>query len=253
MPTTMPTMPTVMPTTTKHPSTRTTEPTEAVTVTPDVWVSRLGEALEGFDEAGGHRILSRVFEEMNIEEALGSVVLPYLQAVGDRWESGEIGVAQEHVASNVVRTRLSVAMQAESEAARGDGAPLAVLACVPGEFHEFGLMATALSLSRLGWRTCYLGANTPMSDVALATAKLQPAAVVLAALRETGFAARARGLRKLAESITVYVGGNGATADVADLCDARRLEGDPVTGARRVHEESGAGDCEPGTRPAAVC
>ena len=32
--------------------------------------------------------------------------MPYLQDLGDRWERGELSVAQEHFASNVLRGRL---------------------------------------------------------------------------------------------------------------------------------------------------
>src|SRR5690349_8082527 len=98
------------------------------------WVDQLEQTLETFDETGGHRVLSEVFAELDLELALSEVVLPYLHAMGDRWSNGAIGVAQEHFASNVIRTRLSLLMNSE---ARDDG-PLAVLACMPGEHHEFG-------------------------------------------------------------------------------------------------------------------
>jgi methanogenic corrinoid protein MtbC1 len=199
------------------------------------WLDQLESTLEGFDEAGGHRTLTQLFEDVSVEDALTSVVLPYLQAVGARWEHGSIGVAQEHFASNVLRSRLSLLMQAES---RSSG-PLAVLACMPGEHHEFGLMATALALSRLGWRTCYLGAHTPTAELALTCHALQPDAVVLSAHRPTAYAARGRELRRLATTTNIYIGAHGATDEVARLCHATRLDGDPVTAARRVDLEVG--------------
>lgn len=199
--------------------------------TPRVWMDRLEATLESFDETGGHRVLNQVFDELDVEEALASVVLPYLHEVGERWSAGSIGVAQEHVASNVLRSRLSVLM---SEDERQHG-PLAVLACMPGEHHEFGLMATAIVLSRLGWRTCYLGASTPTAELALTCLTLQPVAVIVAAHRATAFAAHAPTLRRIGESTNVHLAAGGATDEMVDLCDAVRLEGDPVVGARHVH------------------
>jgi methanogenic corrinoid protein MtbC1 len=202
---------------------------------PATRVEQLEQTLETFDEAGGHRVLGEVFAELDVEHALSEVVLPYLRAVGDRWESGRIGVAQEHFASNVLRSRLSLLMQdaAEEVTARR---PLAVLACLPGERHEFGLMAAALTLSRLGWQVCYLGANTPTAELSLACRTVLPDAVVVAALRPTAFAAHAPALRRLAGATTVYVGAAGASEEIAALCDATWLEGDPVSAARFVDE-----------------
>ena len=208
--------------------------------TPERWVEQLEVTLEGFDEAGGHRILTQVFEQLDVEDALCLVVLPYLRAVGDRWASGAIGVAQEHFASNVIRSRLSLLMQAEGLRGRGSVAPVAVLACMPGEHHEFGLMAAGLALYRLGWRVCYLGANTPTAELALTCGKLRPAAVVLAAHRPTAYAAHGPTLRRLAESTTVLIGAAGASDEVAALCHATFLDGDPVSAARLVDDELGA-------------
>lgn len=203
--------------------------------TPSDWRNALEETLESFDETGGHRVLSQVFEELGVEDALSSVVLPYLHDVGERWSKGSIGVAQEHFASNVLRSRLSLLMGVTE---RADG-PLAVLACMPGERHEFGLMATAIALSRLGWRACYLGANTPSSELAHTCRALSPVAVVVAAHRATAFAAHAPALRRLAGSTTVHIAARGATDEVAALCGATRLDGDPVWAARFLHEAHG--------------
>ncbi len=206
---------------------------------PATRVEQLEHTLEAFDEAGGHRILGDVFAELDVENALTDVVLPYLRAVGDRWESGRIGVAQEHFASNVLRSRLSLLMQDAADEVTAQR-PLAVLACLPGEHHEFGLMAAALTLSRLGWQVCYLGANTPTAELSLACRTVLPDAVVVGALRPTAFAAHAPALRRLAESTTVYVGAAGASEEIAALCDAIHLDGDPVRAARFVDDEHGS-------------
>lgn len=202
---------------------------------PGEWRDALEETLEAFDETCGHRVLSQVFEKLGVEDALSLVVLPYLHDVGERWSAGSIGVAQEHFASNVLRSRLSLLM---GDGERPDG-PLAVLACMPGEHHEFGLMATAIVLSRLGWRACYLGANTPTAELAHSCRALAPAAVVVAAHRATAFAAHAPALRRLSGSTTVHLAARGATDEVAALCGATRLDGDPVWAARALHETYG--------------
>ncbi len=200
--------------------------------TPD-WVRHLEETLENFDDVGGHRCLTRVFDELSLEDALTNVVMPYLKGVGDRWEAGTIGVGQEHFASNVIRSRLSTVMQT---GAREDG-PLAVLACLPKEQHEFGLMAAGLALSELGWRVCYLGTNTPIAELVRVCGRLQPDAVLLSAHRQTAYAAHAPVLRHLAAATPLYIGARGATAGLASLCHATHVDADPVAGARLVHAQ----------------
>jgi methanogenic corrinoid protein MtbC1 len=201
------------------------------------WVDQLETTLESFDEAAGHRILGQVFDLLDVEDGLAHVVMPYLHRVGQRWEQGKIGVAQEHFASNVLRVRLSMMLHSE----RGGAGPQAVLACMPGEQHEFGLMAMALVLSRLDWQVCYLGASTPTAEVALAARTLRPRAVVLSANRRTAFAANGPALRRLGRHTPVHIAGPGATEELASLCEAQLIVGDPVAGARVLHET-----CVPG-------
>ena len=43
--------------------------------------------------------------------------------------------------------------------------PVAVLACLPGEQHDLGLIAFGLALRSRGWRIVYLGADTPIETV----------------------------------------------------------------------------------------
>ena len=37
-----------------------------------------------------------------------------------------------------------------------------VLACLPGELHELGLISFGLALRAHGWRIAYLGSDTPL-------------------------------------------------------------------------------------------
>ena len=59
---------------------------------------------------------------------------------------------------------------------------MAVLACLPGEQHDLGLIAFGLALRSRGWRIVYLGADTPIETVEEASGEVQPSLVVLAAV-----------------------------------------------------------------------
>ena len=130
----------------------------------------LARAMDEMDEPAAQAALDRLLADFTVETVLRDAVLPYLHAVGERWERGEAIVAQEHFASNLLRGRLA-------NLARGWGnghGPTALLACPPGEEHDIPLLAFGIVLHRNGWRISYLGANTPLEDLTRTAAELQP-------------------------------------------------------------------------------
>ena len=183
------------------------------------------EQLEGILEAAargnateiGVR-LDQAFALNSVDEALETVVGPLLEAIGDRWERGELSVADEHLVSEAVRSRLSNLVADSGGGMRG----VAVLACAPGERHELGLMMVAIALRRDGWNAVYLGGDTPIGD-ALAMAKRLAARVLGFSLSSTELGTVLQeALRDAArpERLALVVGGTGATAKLAKSLDA---------------------------------
>ncbi len=123
-------------------------------------------------------MLDRLFADFTVETTLQQVLLPYLRELGDRWANGAIGVATEHFASNLLRARLASLAQGWGQ---GRG-PCAVLACPPGELHDLPLLVFGVALHRNGWRIVYLGADTPLADLARTVEEKHPDVVILAAI-----------------------------------------------------------------------
>jgi DNA-binding transcriptional MerR regulator len=190
----------------------------------------LATALDAFDEPRAQAILDRLLAAATVDAVLAEIVLPYLHELGERWERGEASVAQEHFASSVLRGRLL-------GLARGWGhglGPVALLACLPGELHELGLIAFGLALRARGWRIAFLGADTPVDTIEQAAASLRPELLVVTAVNDTPVRASAPGLRSLGERWPLAIGGPAAER-AADLgLDALGLPGDPVSEAERV-------------------
>ena len=63
---------------------------------------RLGAALERFDETDANAILDDALARFTIDAVASRVLLPVMHNIGERWESGEISVAQEHFATGVL-------------------------------------------------------------------------------------------------------------------------------------------------------
>jgi DNA-binding transcriptional MerR regulator len=103
----------------------------------DEEAANLTASLDRLDEQAANTALDRLFSTYTVETVLQEVVLPYLHRLGDRWAAGEASVAQEHFASNLLRGRLLGLAQGWGQ---GQG-PAAILACLPGEHHELGLLA----------------------------------------------------------------------------------------------------------------
>ena len=56
-----------------------------------------------------------------------------------------------------------------------------MLACLPGEQHDLGLIGFGLALRERGWRIVYLGPDTPIETVVETSDRVQPGVVVLSA------------------------------------------------------------------------
>jgi MerR family transcriptional regulator, light-induced transcriptional regulator len=187
-------------------------------------------ALDRFQEERAHVVLDRLLAAYRVETVLRELLIPYLHELGERWASGEVTVAQEHFAANLLRGRLLGLARGWGQ---GDG-PAAVLACLPGEQHELGLVAFGITLYRRGWRIIYLGPDTPIATIRHATGAVTPTLVVLAGTAAEPFAAHAEAIAELARQTTVAVGGAGATAELAGRTGARLLDQDPVSAAEAI-------------------
>ena len=189
-------------------------------------LTRLIAALESFDEAATQAAVDRAFATLGVDRAVQSVVLPSLRAIGERWEQGRVGVAQEHYATNVLQARLMALARGWDE---GRG-PRAVLACAPGELHMVGLLCLGLAMRERGWRVVFLGADTPIAAVERTVDEVAASLVALSAVLPERLLAHEDALRALAARTTLGLGGAGATPQLAERLGA--LSGsDPVAAA----------------------
>jgi DNA-binding transcriptional MerR regulator len=189
----------------------------------------LAAALERFDESEAQAVIDRVLAATTVDALLVDVLLPYLRALGDRWERGEASVGQEHFASSLIRGRMLGLARGWG---RGFG-PVALLACLPGEQHELGLLAFGLALRARGWRIAYLGSNTPLEGIERASAN-EPDLIVLSAVSREPIRSFAAQIRQLAEQHRVALGGAGASEADEQALGVVFLGDDPVSGADRL-------------------
>jgi DNA-binding transcriptional MerR regulator len=211
---------------------------------PEAIRDELAEALDAFNEPRAQAILDRLLALATVETLLSEVIVPYLHELGERWQRGEASIAQEHFASGVLRGRLL-------GLARGWGlglGPTAVLACLPGEQHDLGLIAFGLALRSRAWRIVYLGPDTPIDTVEEASRRLEPNLVVLSAVSPERVRPALPKLRELAERHRLALGGAAARDAKLDSSGILALTGDPTAEAARVSTLTPAGHDIPGSR-----
>ena len=190
----------------------------------------LFEALITFDDVGAHAAIDGLLSSLTLESVLRDSVLPALRRLGELWQRGEITIAQEHFASNLLRGRMLGLARGWD---RGSG-PRALLACPAGEQHDLSLIAFGLALREHGWRITYLGADTPLPTIDQAAVTLQPDVVVVASVDVARLTACEDELRQLATRFQLALAGPGAADDFVARIGAQRLQGDPVETAAAV-------------------
>jgi DNA-binding transcriptional MerR regulator len=191
----------------------------------------LAHALDHLDEPRAQDVFDRALSLTTLDTLLGEIVLPYLRELGERWQAGEISVAQEHFASALVRGRLL-------GLARGWGlgvGPPAVLACLPGEQHDIGLIAFGLALRARGWRIVYLGTDTPVNMLEQVAHAVQAKVLIVSAARVEPLAPVVSDLESLARRHSLGLGGHGASAaEIHGTSELVLLTGDAISEAERV-------------------
>lgn len=206
----------------------TTDPTPPKTELPLVTdlATQLRVSLDGFDAAAGQAALDRLFAAVSVEFALTEVLIPYLHDLGERWAAGTVTVAQEHFASNLVRGRLLGLAQDWG----AGSASRAVVACLPGEAHDLGLVMLGLLMARRGWQLTFLGADTPLDSVEAAVRTLHPSLVILTTYDVAVFDRHAAAIAHLAASVRVAVAAPVETEVIVGT-GAEPMSGDIPTAA----------------------
>lgn len=139
-------------------------------------------ALLAYDSAQATTLLGESLARLPFESVLLDIIRPTMATIGDLWCNGELPVALEHFATNLLHQQLSAWM-------RESPTPFAVspivLACAPDELHEGSLLLLGALLRRRHWPVVYLGQALPLTDLAAVAARLTPAVIVFVAMRET--------------------------------------------------------------------
>ena len=177
-------------------------------------LNELIAALQGLDGAEFQRLASLQLSVLGAPRFCREIALPLVQQVGARWAEGTMGIAQEHLATNALRSLLGSSLQPGPSALLG---PLVVFATPSGERHELGLLMATLTAVAAGAKPLYLGAELPVEDL-LGAVEDTGASVLALSIVTLPSAQAARAVNAirggLPEDVHLWLGGAGA-ADLA--------------------------------------
>jgi methanogenic corrinoid protein MtbC1 len=116
--------------------------------------------LQAADQTAAHGIVERAMGlGWTADQLRFDLITPGLHEIGARWERGEIGVADEHLATSVCEWLLfTIAGHVRRPPASGRRA---VVGCSEGELHSVAPLMLANVLAERGWRVLFLGASIP--------------------------------------------------------------------------------------------
>lgn len=185
--------------------------------------------LRAVSDMNGHELTR---ELMAAEVAMGrnrllvDVIDPLMRAVGDRWSDGTLRVADEHLATSIVRTFLGTLHSTNRPPAN---APLLISTTPAGQWHEVGALLASLTAQSAGWNTLYLGPNLPAEEIAAAALTHSAKAVALSIIYledDTLLRGELTKLRQALPDIPLLIGGRMAPhfQAVIDEIDALRID-----------------------------
>jgi DNA-binding transcriptional MerR regulator len=188
-------------------------------------------AIAAFDEHALDTLYNDALSLYPIIVVTQRLITPLLRILGERWKDSATGIAEEHFFSVYLRNKLGTRIHHINQRSNG---PLLLLACLPGEQHEIGLLLFALASVDFGYRVLVLGANTPLEQLPAVQQKRPAAGVVLSSTSRPSRGVLEEALPALVRQIDapVFLGGRFAAAQ------QKKIE---AAGAHWVGEAIGSG------------
>ena len=168
------------------------------------------QSIEAFDDRRLDAVYNETLAIYPIDIVTAQLLLPVLQQLGKEWPQRSNGVAEEHFFSAWLRNKVGARMHHEAGRTRGRRL---LMACLPGEHHELGILLFGLSAMAHGYRILYLGPDLPLQQVAGAAARIGVAAVLLSGSNRQISSNLRRDILQLATSLEIPLMLGGQVSD----------------------------------------
>src|SRR6478735_374302 len=126
-------------------------------------VNDLIHCVVDLDSDGFEDVLDHYIRVKGNDKTITSIIFPFLDKVGLLWMTNNINIAQEHLATNIIRQKLLVGIESAGSQVQLNKTVLLFLP--EGEQHEVGLLYVYYLLKTRGMNVIYLGADLPVKDL----------------------------------------------------------------------------------------
>lgn len=140
------------------------------------YVSNCLDAAMDLDVQSLEQELARAAVDLDQPSLLDKLIPSLMERIGELWNSGEVRMADEHLATVVVRTFLANIIA--SQRPHGS-APRMIVTTSVGQIHEIGALLAAATAASKGWAVSYLGPNLPADEIASAARRRDAHVVAL--------------------------------------------------------------------------
>ncbi len=155
----------------------------------------LNQQYDGMQRIVAHWILS-----LGLEKAVESILFPLLRLIGELWHEGGISHSAELSVSRIIRQQLIQQLRKAVPGSKDH----ALIACVPGDYHEIGPLTATLLLQKRGWQATYLGPNISLEVLETALRRRQPRLILLSSTTDPEIRTGQSWLKILADQFLPY-------------------------------------------------
>ncbi len=192
---------------------------EEVTSDVDSLLDTCVEAVKKYDAKELETILLKASSKLSQPQLIENLVVPLVYKLGELWHEGIIRVANEHLATAVIRSFLaSLIDQNEPD----ENAPILISATPRGQDHELGAMIVGVTAAPLGWKVIYLGPNLPVEEIAAVADSLEAKVIALSIVYpgdDQQLKLDLQNLKRILPQNTSVIIGGRASADYLDIID----------------------------------
>lgn len=188
----------------------------------DLWghyQRQLLDAITAFNEMILNDLYTEILSLYPVDVVTNRLIMPLLQELGERWVQGSGSIAEEHFFSVFLRNKLGARFHHLSRAPQE---PKLLVACLPGEHHEVGLLLFALAALDRNYAIVLLGANTPLAELPAVVDRAAIQALVLGGSTEIAATVIHEELPQLCQTlaIPVFIGGRIADQRASAIAQA---------------------------------
>ncbi len=138
----------------------------------DAFILQLINAMIDFNGNDFNSILNAAIDQFGMQKAITEIAYGFMRRIGLLWLTNHMIPAQEHFATNLIKSRLIKAIE-ESPKKQENKDQITLLFTPPGEFHEIPLLFIHFLFKQNNRGVCYLGTNTTMEDLSYCIEKRQ--------------------------------------------------------------------------------